>query len=52
MYSALWRILPGSRALKIVQLVIIVIIVLAVAVEYVFPWVADNVIQPETTVSE
>jgi hypothetical protein len=49
-YSALWKILPGPRWAKIVQAVAIAILVLSVAVEWVFPWAAETFIQPETTV--
>ncbi|MEY4397161.1 MAG: hypothetical protein RLZZ40_917 [Actinomycetota bacterium] len=38
--------------MKVLQLVVLVIIVLSVAVEYVFPWVANTFIQPETTVQQ
>lgn len=50
MYSALWRILPGPRWAKVVQMTVIGIVVLAVAVEWVFPWAAETFIQPDTTV--
>ena len=50
MYSALWKVLPGPRWAKIVQSVVLVILVLSVAVEWVFPWAAETFIQPETTV--
>ena len=50
MYAALWRILPGSRWLKIVQLAVLVIAILSVAVEWVFPWAAETFIQPDTVV--
>jgi hypothetical protein len=50
MYAALWKILPGSRWIKILQVVVLAVIVLSVAVEWVFPWVASTFIQPETSV--
>lgn len=50
MYAALWRVLPGPTWLKVLQAVAIAIVVLSVAVEWVFPWVAATYIQPETTV--
>jgi hypothetical protein len=52
MYSALWRILPGPRWAKVVQAVVMVIVVLSVSVEWVFPWAAETFIQPETTVNQ
>ncbi|MFM2411941.1 MAG: hypothetical protein RLZZ587_274 [Actinomycetota bacterium] len=50
MYAALWRILPGARWVKILTLVVMLIAVLSVAVEWVFPWVAATFIQPDTVV--
>lgn len=52
MYSALWRVLPGPRSLKIVVLVVLAIAVLAVCVEWLFPWIAENFIQQESTVQQ
>lgn len=50
MYAALWRVLPGSRWVKIAILSVLAIAVLSVAVEWVFPWAAATFIQPETVV--
>lgn len=50
MYAALWRILPGSRWLKVLQLVVLAVAILSVAVEWVFPWAAATFIQPDTVV--
>ncbi len=50
MYAALWRVLPGSRWVKITILAVLAIGVLSVAVEWVFPWVAATFIQPDTVV--
>ena len=50
MYSALWRVLPGPRWLKIVEAVALAIIVLAVCVEWLFPWIAETFIQQESTI--
>lgn len=52
MYAALWRVLPGNRWVKIAILAALAIAVLSVAVEWVFPWVAANFIQPETVVEQ
>lgn len=52
MYLALWNVLPGPKWAKVLQLVVIALAVLAVAVEWVFPWAAETFIQPETTVDE
>lgn len=42
--------LPGPRWLKIVEAVALAIIVLAVCVEWLFPWIAENFIQQESTI--
>lgn len=52
MYSALWRVLPGPRWLKIVELVVLAVVILSVSVEWVFPWIAENFIQSESTVGQ
>jgi hypothetical protein len=52
MYSALWRILPGSRWVKVIELVALALVVLSVCVEWVFPWVAETFIQSEATVGQ
>jgi lipopolysaccharide export LptBFGC system permease protein LptF len=38
MYGALWRVLPGPIWAKILILVALVVLVLFVFVEWVFPW--------------
>jgi hypothetical protein len=43
-------VLPGPRWLKIVEAVALAIIVLAVCVEWLFPWIAENFIQQESTI--
>jgi hypothetical protein len=52
MYLALWRVLPGPRWLKIVVLAVLAIVILAVCVEWVFPWIAENFLQQESTVDQ
>jgi hypothetical protein len=52
MYAALWRVLPGPRWLKIIEAVTIVILVLSVCVEWLFPWIAATFIQSESTVGQ
>jgi hypothetical protein len=52
MYSALWKILPGPRWARIVQVVVIAVVVLSISVEWIFPWAADTFIQPEITVDQ
>ena len=50
MYSALWRILPGPVWVRIVILVVLVALILAGLVEWVFPWAADTLLPQESTV--
>jgi hypothetical protein len=52
MYSALWRILPGPRWVKVIELVVLALVVLSVCVEWVFPLVAETFIQSEATVGQ
>lgn len=50
MYSALWSVLPGPRWIKIVVLAFLAIAILAVCVEWLFPWIAESFLQQESTV--
>lgn len=50
MYSALWRLLPGGVALKLLQLLVIAGVVVLVLFEWVFPWVAQTFLVEESTV--
>lgn len=50
MYAALWRILPGPAWVRILILIVLVALVLAALVEWVFPWVADTLLPQESTV--
>ncbi len=50
MYAALWRLLPGGVALKIIQAVIISGLVVAVLFEWVFPWIAQTFLSEQSTV--
>jgi hypothetical protein len=50
MYAALWRFLPGGLLLKLIQLTIIVVIVVLVLFEWVFPWIAQTFISEQSTV--
>lgn len=49
MYSALWRVLPGGIALKIVQVVIIAGLTIAALFEWVFPYVALTFFTEQST---
>jgi lipopolysaccharide export LptBFGC system permease protein LptF len=49
-YAALWRLLPGGVFLKLIQLAIILVIVVFVLFEWVFPWVAQTFLSEQSTV--
>jgi uncharacterized BrkB/YihY/UPF0761 family membrane protein len=50
MYAALWRWLPGGLALKLIQLTVILVIVVFVLFEWVFPWLAQTFPSEQSTV--
>lgn len=50
MYAALWRILPGPAWVRVLILLALAAVVLAALVQWVFPWVADNLLPQESTV--
>lgn len=50
MYAALWRMLPGGVFLKLIQLTIILVIVVFVLFEWVFPWLAQTFLSEQSTV--
>lgn len=42
MYAALWRLLPGPRWLKVIEALVLVTVVCAVLLTWVFPAVEPN----------
>ena len=50
MYAALWRRLPGPTWVRALLMLVLVVLVLAVCVQWLFPWVADVVPFNEQTV--
>jgi hypothetical protein len=50
-YAALWRILPGPVWVRILLLLVILGVVLAVLVFFVFPWLNDFVNVNDVTVN-
>jgi len=50
MYAALWRWLPGGLVLKLIQVTLILVIVVVVLFEWVFPWVAQTFLSEQSTV--
>ncbi len=49
-YGWLWRVLPGPKALKVVQVALLLIAVVAVLFTWVFPVIAPLMPFNETTV--
>lgn len=52
MYAALWRLLPGPAWVKVVELVVLAVAVVALLMAFVFPVVADLVFVEESTLGE
>jgi hypothetical protein len=51
MYAALWRLLPGGRAAKTLQCLVLTVLVVAVLFLWVFPAVAPHLPFEDVTVS-
>jgi hypothetical protein len=51
MYAALWRVLPGGKVLKLLQLTVILVVVVFVLFEWVFPWIAQTFLAEQSTVA-
>lgn len=47
MFGWIWKVLPGNKALKLLQVLILTAGAIAALYFYVFPWM-DSVIYPET----
>lgn len=52
MYGALWRVIPGPVAVRILILLVLVVVVLFALVEWVFPWVDQFVAPQDVTVGQ
>ena len=52
MYAALWRALPGPVWVKILELVVVTIAVVAVLMAFVFPVIADFFFGEESTLGQ
>lgn len=50
MYARLWALLPGSRWIKIIEIVVALLLLLFVLDRWVFPWVANALWFGEATV--
>ena len=50
MYGAIWRKLPGPAWLKAIEAAVLILAIVAVLFEVVFPWAADNLNLVDNTV--
>jgi hypothetical protein len=50
MYAALWRVLPGPLAVRLLIVLVLVAGILFALVSWVFPWVAETFLQQESVV--
>jgi hypothetical protein len=41
-----WRLLPGPTALKVLELLVLLVAIVAVLFTWVFPWIAAEVLPP------
>ncbi|PZE83392.1 hypothetical protein DEI91_10675 [Curtobacterium sp. MCBD17_032] len=52
MFPLVWRLLPGPTALKVLELLVLLVAVVLVLFTWVFPWVAADVLpSPAGTVA-
>lgn len=50
-FPLVWRLLPGPRALKVIELIVLLLLIVYVLFTWVFPWLANDVLpQPDGTV--
>lgn len=52
MYALLWRVLPGPTAVKVMELIVLAVVVVAVLLTWVFPAVAPLMPFNSTTVDQ
>ena len=52
MYALLWRVLPGPAAVKVMELIVLAVVVVAVLFTWVFPAVAPLMPFNSTTVEQ
>ncbi|MGO1714245.1 MAG: hypothetical protein ACTHYS_04095 [Ancrocorticia populi] len=50
MYGLIWRALPGPKWLKFIEALILILVIVGVLFEVVFPWVAANIPAFDNTV--
>ena len=51
MYAALWRVLPGPTAVKVLEAFVLLLLVLVVLFQWVFPWVSPYMPFNDNTVT-
>ncbi len=51
MYAALWRLLPGPTAVKVIEAVVLFLLVLVVLFQWVFPWISPHMPFNDNTVA-
>ena len=52
MYAAVWRVLPGPRWARVLQCLLLLLVVVAVCFQWVFPAVSPYMPFNQTTVGE
>ncbi|WP_461171358.1 hypothetical protein [Trueperella pyogenes] len=52
MYGALWRLLPGPTWLKVIESLILILGVVYLLFEFVFPWIMANTKIVDNTIGE
>ncbi|WP_254786910.1 hypothetical protein [Curtobacterium sp. MCBA15_001] len=45
-FPLVWRLLPGPTALKILELVVLLVAIVFVLFTWVFPWIAADILPP------
>ena len=50
MYGLIWRVLPGPKWLKFFEALLLILAVVALLFEFVFPWVANTLPAFDNTV--
>lgn len=45
-FPFVWRILPGPAALKVIELLVLLALIVWLLFTYVFPWIAADILPP------
>ncbi|KQS09427.1 hypothetical protein ASG04_09495 [Curtobacterium sp. Leaf183] len=46
MFPLVWRLLPGPTALKVLELLVLLVAIVLVLFTWVFPWIAADILPP------